>query len=76
MRTLKLDLKSRAKLAHVLLQSLDSLSEKENKRLWAEEAMRRDAEIEAGTAKEIPGDEAFRDVVARLQAENLSQYIE
>jgi hypothetical protein len=45
-------------------------------RLWAEEAMRRDAEIEAGTAKEIPGNAACRDLLARLQAENLSQYIE
>jgi hypothetical protein len=59
-----------------LLQNLDSLSEKETRRLRAEEAMRRDAEIEPGTAKEIPGNAACRDVLARLQAENLSQYIE
>ena len=37
---LKLDLKSRAKLAHTLLRSLDSHSDKENDHLWAEEAMR------------------------------------
>ncbi len=63
---LKLDLKARAKLAHVLLQSLDSLSEKENERLWAEEAMRRHEELESGKSEEIPAEEVMRNAYARL----------
>jgi putative addiction module component (TIGR02574 family) len=63
---LKLELKERAKLAHVLLQSLDELSEKENERLWAEEAMRRYEELESGKSEEIPAEEVMRDAYARL----------
>lgn len=44
---LKLDPKARARLAEKLLESLESLSEEENERLWAEEAQRRDAEADA-----------------------------
>jgi hypothetical protein len=50
---LKLDHKSRAKLANKLLQSLDSLSDTENERLWAEEAMRRHEDLESGKSLEI-----------------------
>jgi hypothetical protein len=64
---LQLDIKSRAKLASLLLESLEGTSEKEIELLWVEEALRRDAAIEAGTLKEISGDEAFRDVLARLR---------
>jgi hypothetical protein len=39
---LKLDPASRARVAERLLDSLESLSEEENARLWAEEAARRD----------------------------------
>jgi len=41
---LKLDSKSRARLAEKLLESLEQLSEAENERIWAEEAARRDAD--------------------------------
>jgi hypothetical protein len=44
---LKLDPESRAKLAHTLLVSLDELSEQENDHVWAIEAQRRDAELDA-----------------------------
>ena len=41
---LKLDATARARLAERLFESLENLPEKENERLWAEEAERRDAE--------------------------------
>ena len=44
---LKLDPKSRARLAEKLLESLEQLSEAENERIWAEEAARRDADWDA-----------------------------
>jgi putative addiction module component len=44
---LKLDANSRARLAEKLLESLEHLSEEENERLWAEEACRRDADLDA-----------------------------
>ena len=44
---LKLDPKVRVRLAGKLLESLVDLSEEENARLWAEEAERRDLEMDA-----------------------------
>jgi hypothetical protein len=44
-----------------LLDSLDELSEEENERLWAEEALRRHEELETGLATERPSEEVFRD---------------
>lgn len=61
---LKLDPRLRAKLAESLLGSLETLSEAETERLWAEEAQRRDDELEVGKAAERPADDVFRD--ARL----------
>ena len=43
-QALQLDPKDRARLAAKLLASLETLSEQENDRLWAEEAERRDAD--------------------------------
>jgi hypothetical protein len=63
---LKLDHKSRAKLANKLLQSLDSLSDTENERLWAEEAMRRHEDLESGKSLEIDAEEVLSDAYARL----------
>ncbi len=48
---LKLDLESRAHLAGKLLKSLDTLSQAENERLWAEEALRRYKEMKTGKIK-------------------------
>jgi len=56
-----------AELACDLLLSLDSLSEQEIEQLWLEEPSRRDAEIDAGTAKLIPGDQVFAEARARLK---------
>jgi hypothetical protein len=64
---LKLAPAARARLAEKLLESLETLSEEENARLWAEEAQRRD---EAWEASGSPGHEAadvFRDARAQLK---------
>ena len=63
---LKLSIGERARLAEILLESLDTLSE-EHRRLWAEEAARRDAELDAGPSMGRPADEVFRDAYARLR---------
>ncbi len=63
---LKLDPNLRAKLAEKLLHSLESLTEAENERLWAEECLRRHEEMEKGTAAERPGEDVLRDAKARL----------
>ena len=63
---LKMNLESRARLAERLLRSLEDLSEEENSRLWAEEAARRNPELDANPQLERPGAEVFRDAWARL----------
>jgi len=64
---LSLDPPGRANLARELLSSLDDLPEDEIEQLWVEEALRRDAEIDAGTARCIPADEVFAAARARLR---------
>ncbi len=64
---LKLDARSRAKLAKRLLHSLDELSEVENERLWAREALRRHEDLRKGEAKTLPMDEVFRQARARVK---------
>jgi len=63
---LDLDLKSRARLAVKLLESLDNVSEKENEQLWTEESERRALEIESGTADTIPLEDVIRDARSTL----------
>ncbi|MGB6065243.1 MAG: addiction module protein [Desulfomonilaceae bacterium] len=63
---LKLSPKARAELAHALLMSLEDLSEAEIEKLWLEEAIRRDEEIEAGKVVLRDTEEVFRDALARL----------
>ncbi len=63
---LRLEPGARARLAEKLLESLETLSEAESARLWAEEAQRRDA---AWSASGDPGrtvGEVFRDARVRL----------
>ena len=48
---LHLDPKGRAHLARELLASLDIMSDVEVERLWLDEAIRRDAELDEGTEK-------------------------
>jgi putative addiction module component (TIGR02574 family) len=64
---LKLPVGERARLAEILLESLDTLSEDEHQQLWAEEAARRDAELDADPSMGRPADEVFRDANARLR---------
>ncbi len=63
---LNLELSERAALAQKLLRSLDELSEDENEQLWAEEALRRDEELDTGTAKARDGEEVLRELRARF----------
>ena len=63
---LKLDLTSRARLAGKLLNSLETLSEAEIERLWAEEAERRNEEMERGVVAGRPAEDVIREARARL----------
>ena len=62
---LALDPSLRASLAHDLLNSLESLSDAEIEQLWVEEAVRRNAELNAGTAGSISAEEAIARARAR-----------
>jgi putative addiction module component len=64
---LKLDPKSRARLAGKLLNSLEELSEAEAAQVWAEEAQRRDAQMDANPDLEIPAEEVFREAWSSLK---------
>jgi len=63
---LKLDPKARARLAESLLASLETLSDAENARLWAEEAQRRDAELDKDSGLARPAADVMRDARSRL----------
>lgn len=63
----RLNPEQRAEIASELIVSLDNLSESEVEHLWLEEAMRRDAALDNGTARTIPADEVFSAARARLQ---------
>ncbi len=63
---LKLSPEARAELAHALLLSLDDLSDAEIEKLWLEEAIRRDEEIEASKVELLDTEEVFQDARARL----------
>ena len=64
---LKLAPQDRARLAEKLLQSLETLSEEENAKLWAEEAQRRDQAWDADPSMGRPAADVFRDARARLK---------
>ena len=53
---------SRARLADLLVESLDADALTEIDRLWLSEAKRRRDEVRSGKVKAIPGDEALRSV--------------
>ena len=63
---LKLRPEARAELAEKLLRSLEDLSDEEIQRLWAEEAVRRDAELDSGTASMRDAEDVFKDARARI----------
>ena len=64
---LKLDQKSRARLAGRLLDSPEELSEEENAQLWAEEAQRRDAQMDAHPDSGRPAADVFREGWSRIK---------
>lgn len=55
----------RAYLAQALIASLDEMNEEEIEKLWIQEAVRRDQEIERGEARLLPADEVFERIRAR-----------
>ena len=63
---LKLKPEARAELAEKLLRSLEDLSDEDIQRLWAEEAVRRDSELDSGTASMRDAEDVFRDARARI----------
>ena len=66
-QALKLDPKGRARLAGKLLESLEDLSEEENAQLWADEAQRRDADLDSHPGSARPADEVLREARSRLK---------
>jgi hypothetical protein len=64
---LKLDANSRARLASVLLSSLDDLSDAENEKLWSEEALRRHENLMNGRAKSRSASLVFKEARSRLK---------
>lgn len=66
-KVLELDPQSRARLAKRLLESLETLSDEENERVWVEEADRRDAEWDAAPSSGRPAADVLRDARARLK---------
>ncbi len=64
---MKLDPKARARLAGKLLESLETLSEEESERLWAEEAERRDSDLDSDEDDGRAADDVLRDARNRLR---------
>jgi hypothetical protein len=56
---LRLSPEARAYLARELLASLDALSEAEIEKLWIDEAIHRDEELDSGQARAYPADEVL-----------------
>ena len=64
---LKLTPQARAKLAGKLLESLDALSDMEVQEVWAEEADRRDADLDRRADDGRPTDDVFREARSKLK---------
>jgi len=64
---LRLSPEERAYLARELLASLDAMSEADIERLWVDEAIRRDDEIDKGTSQTYPAEEVLARARARLK---------
>lgn len=59
-QALGLPAQERAKLAHELLSSLDTLSPSEREQLWLDEAERRARQLDSREVSLVPGDEVAR----------------
>lgn len=64
---LKLTNSERASLAMQLINSLDNLDEKENERLWTEEADRRYKAYKEGRITATPAKDAIREAKLKLK---------
>ncbi len=62
---LRLSPESRAYLVRELVASLDSMGDAEIERLWIDEAIRRDEELDQGTAQSYPVNEVLSRARAR-----------
>jgi hypothetical protein len=56
---------ARLRLAHVLVRSLESDDPETIRRLWLDEAERRDAEMDEGTVEGVQGEEVLDRVRAK-----------
>ena len=63
----RLSPEERAYLARELLASLDAMGEADIERLWVDEAIRRDDEIDKSTSKTYPAEEVLARARARLK---------
>ena len=61
-QAMKLPTEARARLADLLVESLDAQEIGRIERLWAAEAVRRRDEVRSGQVKTVPADEAQRRV--------------
>jgi len=66
-QAMKLPGESRARLADLLVESLDAEELGQIDRLWVAEAKRRRDEVRSGHVKTIPGDEARRRVRSAIR---------
>jgi len=64
---LELEPEARAKLAHSLVESLGELTREQLEALWLDEAERRDAEMESGKVKGIPGERVFSRIESKYE---------
>ena len=65
--SLKLGPQARARLARKLLESLETLSDEENERLWAEEGDRRDSNWDSVPGSGRSAADVLRDAKAKLR---------
>jgi hypothetical protein len=63
---MKLRPAERARLAEKLLESLEMLSDEENRHAWIDEALRRDAELDADPSLGRRAADVLRDIRAKL----------
>jgi putative addiction module component (TIGR02574 family) len=61
-QAMALPTESRARLAEMLVESLDAADLTQLDKLWVAEAKRRRDEVRAGETETVPGDEALRSV--------------
>lgn len=64
---LNLPADERARLAHELLESLDTMTPEEQEKLWLDEAKRRAEQIDRGEAELIPADVVAKKARALLK---------